>query len=152
MPSAATESSRICKYGTPCAATSGSGLSCATSQGAMRISTTVIGIPIRSESSRPPLSGIAVSSRRPSPTRLAAIACTATDSPVTAAIATKLTKLDNPTPASAAGPSWPTKAVSTRLRMFCEVMPPMIGSDSAQISRRRVGEGVTTKAAQSGVG
>ncbi len=70
--------------------------------------------------------------------RRAAIACTLAESPVTRAIAMKLMKLASPTPARAEEPSWPTIAMSTRFRTFCEVMPPMIGSDNAQISRRRL--------------
>ena len=53
------------------------------------------------------------------------------------AVERKCTKLPNPTPANAALPNTPTMAVSTRLRTFWLVIPPMMGRASPRIRWRR---------------
>ena len=95
--------------------------------GVAAISTTVAGRQIIAASSRPPLSGRAISPVRPAPRQRAHIACTPDDMPIMNETATKLTKLLMPTAASAVVPSVPTMAVSTRLTMFCDAIAPMIG-------------------------
>src|SRR5581483_4445747 len=138
MPTATTAIRRHCRYTEPCFTTSGSLFSAAKIDGAARMRITDSGSPIATDSRMPPLSGTAASSILPSPTRRAAIAWTAGENPVMNATAMKLRKLASPVPASAAGPNPPTIHASTRLSRFCDVMPPMIGSDSRQISRARL--------------
>jgi hypothetical protein len=87
--------------------------------------------------SSPPLSGTAVSSSRPSPLRRDAVACTPTAMPSSSDMNMKLAKPPSPTAASAASPSVPTIAVSTRFMTFCDTIPPMIGRDNSRIRRRR---------------
>ena len=67
----------------------------------------------------------------------AAIACTPADHPMMKATAIKLAKLPMPTAARDGAPRYPTIAVSTRLRTFCEAMPPMIGRARARMVRMR---------------
>ena len=76
----------------------------------------------------------------PSPLRRAAVACTAVDKPRMIEMHMKFAKPAIPTAAKAFAPNDPTMAVSTKFMMFCEVMPPIIGSAKVRIVRRRSGD------------
>jgi hypothetical protein len=59
------------------------------------------------------------------------------------ATAMKFAKLPIPTAARAGAPRKPTIAVSTRLRTFCDAMPPMMGRASARMVRIRLRSSMT---------
>ena len=137
IPIATIPTRRARKYGTPRATTSGSSTRNGNKRSAKKIRKIVQGTATNRAISNPALSPLAVSSRRPSPTRRAAIACTPADNPMMKATAIKLAKLPMPTAARDGAPRYPTIAVSTRLRTFCEAMPPMIGRARARMVRMR---------------
>jgi hypothetical protein len=118
---------RIKKYSSAVAAIESSPQSSLNIGFEMAKATIVIIIELKKENIRPLLRAIAISLVLFSPFSLAVIACTPEVTPNTNPVKVKVIIPAVPTAAIALGPSLPTIIVSTRLKMFWEVMPAIMG-------------------------